>query len=609
MGARAIFQLTTPWTENEVFDVGYEQTADVMVFTHLSHARQKLTRFDHDRWTMVDVVDGATVFPPTNLSFTVTGNTPNTGVGYVATVYTYTLTSIDSGGQESLPTAAKTGTSDLTLKGNSVSLTWTPATGAERTNIYRKGGGAFGYIGTIAGGTFTDDNIAPDFSQSFPVHRAPLETPFNYPAAVGFWQQRACYGRTLNKPNGIFTSQSGNLFNLDVTQPLVDTDATVFAVSGRRVNAIMHLVPLKDLIVFTTDTIFSISGGSNGRAFGPLTIDIKPEGYRGASRVRPVVVDNIAFYGVAKGSALRTVGYEFQADGYKGNDLTVFAPHFFLHAIMVDMSWAEFPNSVVNVVMSDGAIRALTWQAEQDVWGWSKITTDGRIESVCTVSEGGEDVSYYVVRRAVQGAQKRFVEYSASTLWTDVKDCCYLDSARRYDGPPATSFRGADHLNGVVCTVMADGAVYLNDFVPVAGRFTLPHPASKVVIGRSYESWIRTLPLTPDDREGSTRGEPATIAGAMVKVIRSRGLEIGQGKNLPPGRTEPTNSDEEISGDIFEAKTRDSEPMGTPTELFSGELWVDVNAGDWRDATVVVRQKYPLPMYVTGITAEVVQGG
>ena len=307
--------------------------------------------------------------------------------------------------------------------------------------------------------------------------------------------------------------------------------------------------------------------------------------------------------------AIRTLGYQFEADGYRGNDLTVFAPHFFRGITTVDMNWAEFPSSVLNVVASDGALRTLTWQAEQDVWGWSLMTTDGVIEGVCTVSEGGEDVTYYVVRRTVGGVEKRFMEYSATTRWLDVRDCCYLDSAKSYDGDPASSFTGADHLNGVTCTVIADGAVFMNGFVPVNGAFELAHPASKVTIGRSYESWIRTLPLAPDDHEGSTVGKPATIAGANVRVIRSRGLEIGQGKDLPPGQTEPTSSDEEISGDIYEAKTRDNEPMGSPTELFSGELWADLNAGDWRDATVVVRQRYPLPMHVTGITPDFAQGG
>lgn len=610
MGTRAIFQLETPWSEDELFDLGYEQTRDVMEFTHLNHPVQKLTRYDHDRWTLETAVFASTSYPPTNASFTVTGHDPNTGTGYVATDYSYVVTTIDAEtGQESLPTVAKVGTTDLTLKGNYVELSWDAVTGAERYNVYRQGGGAYGYIGTTDDPTFIDDNIAPDYSLSYPIHRDPISATDDYPAVVAFWQQRAVFARTYNKPNGIFASQSGNLFNFDISRPLTASDAATFAVSGRRVNAITHLVPLKNLIVFTTDTVFSISGGSSGDVFSPLSIDIKPEGYRAASRVRPVVVDDIIFFETLKGCSLRTLGYQFQADGYKGNDLTVFAPHLFKRITAVDMSWAEFPFATLNLLGSDGDIRALTWQAEQDVWGWTLLHTDGVIESCCTVSETGEDVTYYVVRRTIGEEQMRFIEYSATGRWVDVEHAVYLDSALTYEGEPATQFY-IPHLEGKTVTVLADGAVHLNNHVVTHGWLNPPlvTPARVVTVGLSYESWIRSLPLKPDTPEGSSKGVPQTLAGVAIQVLESRGLEVATGKNLPPGQTMPATSNAEIMGEAYEAKTRDGEPMGTPTELFSGELWMDLEASDWRDASVVVRQRYPLPMHVTGLTPVPVLG-
>lgn len=608
MGVRAILQLDTPWTEDEVFELGYEQGADSMVFTHLRHRQVELRRYAHDTWTILYANYLATVVPPD--SVVATGVAANTATGYLATTYEYVVTRIDEGTeQESLPSpvASNATATDLTLKGNYVDIDWMPAAGDYRYNIYRKGGGAYGFIGTTVDDTFRDDNIAPDFSQSYPIARDPFESQSpddlngKKPAVVCFWQQRAVYARTLNKPNGVFASQSANLFNMNVARPLQVTDAVTFAVSGRRVNAILHLVPLKSLIVLTTDTIFSVSGNANGDGFSALSIDIKPEGYRGASIVRPVVIDEVVFYGTAKGCSLRTLGYQFQADGYKGNDLTVFAPHFFLNVTMVDMTWAEFPASTINVVASDGDVRVLTWQAEQEVWGWSKMHTDGVIESCCTVNEGGEDVVYYVIRRTVQGVERRYMEYTSSSRWVDVKDAVYLDSALVYEGDPRTMFGGLQHLEGKTVDVLADAAVYQN-IVVVNGQFTIPVAASKVIAGLPYEAWIRTLPIGLEQE----KGEPKIIAGATVRVLRTRGIEVGVGKDLPPGQLEPASSDDEIAGLIDEVKTRDLEPMGEPTRLFSGELKVDVEGTDWRTADVVVRQRYPLPMTVQGITPEYV---
>ena len=594
MGVRAIFQLETPWSENEVFDLGYEQGADVMVFTHLDHDPQRLTRYGHDNWTLAPAVYVATVAAPSN--FVVTANAPNMGTGYVATEYGYTVTTIDEAtGQESLEAGGQTGVTDLTLKGNTVDMTWDAVPGAERYNVYRAGGGVYGFIGTTEHPEFRDDNIAPDFSQSYPRQRTPFADANNKPAVVAFWNQRAAYARTYNKPNGIFASQIGNLFNMNVARPTTAIDAVTFAVAGRRVNAVLHLVPLKNLLVFTTDTIFSVD-----KAFSPTEITVIPEGYRAACRVRPVVIDDIAMFGTQKGASIRTLGYQFEADGYRGNDLTVFAPHLFLNVTLVDMCWSEFPTSTVSAVMSDGAVRLLTWQQEQQVWGWSKMTTDGVIESCCTVSEGGEDVVYYIVKRGA----KRYVEYTASTRWVDVADAVYLDSAVRYVGEPTDTFGGAYHLAGKTIDVLADGAAYQAIQVSAEGGFSLPQAASKVVAGLPFEAWIRTLPLGAEQ----VKGEPKAIAGAVIHVQRSRGLEVGIGKNLPPGVFEPSSSDDEIFGLMDEIKTRELEELGDPTALFSGELPVDVECNDWRTADVVVRQRYPLPLHVTGITPDYVLG-
>lgn len=619
MGVRAILEVETPFTEAQIFDVQYEQAADEMIFTHLDHHPRRLVRYAHDRWSFDLAVFASKSWPPGGL---VAGaNTPNQGTGYQASDISYVVTAIDaSTGQESLPSAVATVANDLTLKGNHNGLAWQASAGAERYNVYKKSGGAWGYIGTTDTLGFTDDNIAPDFSQSYPRHKNPFPEAQDKPGSVAFWDQRAIYGRTYNKPNAIFASQSGNLYNFNASQPVVDSDAATFAVTGRRVNAILHLVPLKSLIAFTTDTIFSIRG-SNG-PFGPTSVEVTPEGYRAASKIRPVVIDDIIFYNTAKGGSIRTLGYAFEADGYKGNDLGVFSPHLFRNVTMRDLSYAEFPHSVLHCVASDGDVRCLTWQQEQDVWGWSLMATQGFIESVCTVSEEGEDRVYLVVNRRLEGAPGptaggwvRTVEYLASSRWVDVKDAIYLDSCIVYRGPPTDVITGLDHLNGRTVSVLADGAARRLAHVVEGGRVTLNRPASKVVVGLSYESWVRTLPPTYEARDGTTKGKPKTLAGFVVHVLKTRGIEVGQGKDLRPGEEiltghdDPFVSDWEVEDNAYEPKTRNNEPMGQATALFSGELWAPLEAGNWKEASLVIRQRYPLPMHVTNIVADAITGG
>lgn len=47
-------EVTTPYLEADLFQLKYEQSADVMYITHPSYHPQKLIRFDHDYWTLED---------------------------------------------------------------------------------------------------------------------------------------------------------------------------------------------------------------------------------------------------------------------------------------------------------------------------------------------------------------------------------------------------------------------------------------------------------------------------------------------------------------------------------------------------------------------------
>ncbi len=50
--AQDIYEIPTPWSESEIWDVQFAQSFDVMYFAHSSYSPRKLTRTAHDAWTM-----------------------------------------------------------------------------------------------------------------------------------------------------------------------------------------------------------------------------------------------------------------------------------------------------------------------------------------------------------------------------------------------------------------------------------------------------------------------------------------------------------------------------------------------------------------------------
>lgn len=617
MGAAAVLQVDTPFTEDELFDITFEQQADLMVFWHLNHPMQRLTRYSHNDWRWVTAYIGTLTPTPQTVTAAATAAVTTAGSYHPRTIR-YQVTAIDdTTAQESLPQVYYAECdNDLSLSGNynTVDYSTSLIDNCSTYNIYKgETGGTMGFIGTgTREGHFRDDNISPDYSNAPPSNRNPFDGAGNAPGVGTFYEQRLIAARTLNAPSAFWGSQSAAFFNFNVSRPVQDDDSLSFNLLARRVNAIRHLVPMKSLIALTTDAIFSINGGADG-FLSPTRLNITPEGYRGASKVRPVVIGDVIMYNTERGKQIRTLNYQFDRDGYRGNDITVFASHFFRRPgfKIVEMTWCEEPSQVMWAVRSDGKLLALTWLEEQDVWGWSLIETDGVVESCCTVGEGDEDRLYIVVRREIGGLQVRHVERLSSPNWDSLNDAIYMDAARSYHGVAATVISGLDYLEGRTVSILADGSAQIDQVVN-NGRITLKKPAQNVTVGLPYESWIRTLPIAGQVASGgSTKGRPQVMGDKPnLSVRKTRGIEVALSKKLDPALEEPTQAQDEAM-EFFTLKTRAGEPLSTVPNLYTGQLEFDPGLGDWDENTsaLVVRQRYPLPMTILGIQPSLEVGG
>jgi hypothetical protein len=317
-------------------------------------------------------------------------------------------------------------------------VTWTAATDtdgrpAQSYNIYRGINDYYGLIGVSGGTSFSDTGaIDPDTSDSPPIERNPFSSEDNYPSTATYFQQRLMFANTVNNPETVYASKTGSFKNFSISSPLQDDDAVTFSLAGRQVNSVEHLIDIGKLIVLTSGGEWSIEG--SGGVLKPGEINPKQYSYNGAGGLQPLVVGGNALYQQARGSIVRDLTFDYQIDGYRGNDLTIFAAHLFEGYTLVDWAYQQIPNSIVWVVRSDGVLLGLTYVREHQVWAWHKHDTDGTIESVCSIPEGTEDALYVVVNRTIDGSSKRYIERFASRFITDIKDAVFMDSGLTYDG-------------------------------------------------------------------------------------------------------------------------------------------------------------------------------
>jgi hypothetical protein len=163
---------------------------------------------------------------------------------------------------------------------------------------------------------------------------------------------------------------------------------------------------------------------------------------------------------------------------------------------------------------------------------------------------------------------------SATTVWAWARD----------------SVSGLSHLNGKTVSILGDGAV-MTQRVVSSGTVALDRPATVVHVGLPYQSVLNTLPMTIQ-MAAFGQGRAKNVNKVHLRVFRSSGIFVG------PSDTK-----------LVEFKQRTTEPYGSPPNVKTEEIGIDIKPSWNQDGYISVVQADPLPVTIVGMTAEVVIGG
>lgn len=581
----SVYELSSPYAASDLALVKYEQNADVLSLAHPNYALRTLSRTSGTTFAFGMPTTDPSISPPTAPSVSATGS------GGSPSQHTYYVTSVTADGEESLALLCGSANLDLAIAGNRITVSWTAATGAAYCNVYKKTGGATGYIGRAApGGPFVDDNIDPDYTKIYPVSDPTLSTAGYYPGVVSYYEQRKMVGGSLNLPNAFFASVLGTEYNFTKRDVPQDDDRIKVRLVARQVNEIRHFVPVADLILLTSGGEWAVTSAS-GSGITPTTIQVKPQSYHGCSHVRPVVTGNSVLYVQASGRRLMTIAYSYNVRAYTSTDVSRMAPHLLDGWEIMDLAYTVSPDQIIWVVRNDGKLLGLTFVPEQKVLAWHQHSTAGGIETIAVTQEGAEYVLYATVSRTIGGRQVRCLERMRSRLFVEGKDWYGVDCGKTYSGAPATTISGLWHLEGQEVAILADGATVGNQIV-TNGQISLGVPASVVHIGLSYNAAVETLPLSHEKLDAGGVGQVKNVSRIHLRVNRSSGLLAGA---------------DSAHTRVYPQRT--TEPYGTPPKLISGEIEIPVD-GPWDpEGGMFISNTSTLPLTLTALSAEVEIGG
>lgn len=448
--ASKIYMIASPFLQADLQNLQFAESADIVTITHQNYIPQELKRFGPTNWTISNVVlNNFTVPSPIS-----------SGGGSGSFNYRYVVTALFPNGDESLGSINGfcNGKAQLSLT-NPIVLTWSAIAGASGYRIYRgDGNGATNFVGvgfigqTIAStpnASFTDTGLTPDYSNTNPTQDgfslALASGAGNWPAAVGFSQQRRCFAATANNPIGCWMSRPGSYSTFSVHPITVqDDDAIDFTIAGEEVNAIQHLLELKFMLMLTAGAEIYVQGNGSG-VVTPSAINASTQSQYGASPLKPLKVADVLIFNQALGSSIRDFTFDFAIDGYRGNDITIFSSHLFEGFQIVDWCYQKVPDSIIWAVRSDGVLLSCTYVREQEMIAWTRHDfTDGFVENVVAIPENGEYAVYASIRRVIGGNTVRYIERISSRLWPDTVNTppvrndpinsSYLDCFLKYDG-------------------------------------------------------------------------------------------------------------------------------------------------------------------------------
>ena len=569
LSSGSAYEISSPYLEAELFDIKFAQSADVMYLCHPNHPAKKLARTGHTSWTLtsVDFTDGP--YLDNNITSTTiltSGHTVGTGI---------TLTA-----------SSTTGIND--------------DTGFQTTDVgrlirFRDG---YGKITARSSTTVVTIEIIEDMgssSSSTDWSLGSFSDTTGHPSCVTFFEQRLVFAATLSQPQTIFFSKSGDYENMDDNYhgTVADDDAIIYTIASNQVNAIRFMTATRTLIIGTAGGEFAVSGGSVDNAITPTNILIKKQSNNGAANVDALAVGNATLFLQRARRKLRELAYNFDVDGYVAPDLTILAEHI-SEGGFKQLSYQQEPNQIIWCARNDGQLVGLTYQREQQVVAWHRHIFGGSFgsgnavcESVATIpTDDSEYQTYVIVKRTINGATKRYVEFIHQYKFDETDDTSFnfLDSQLEYSGSAVTTISGLSHLEGQTVSILADGSTH-PDKVVSSGEITLTRSASKVKVGLPYTSLLQTMRIDAGAQNGTSQSKTKRIYEITARLYESIGIEVGP----------DLNNMERIP---FRSS---ADAMDSGITVFTGDKDVEFRGNYETDGFIFVRQTQPLPLTILSL--------
>jgi hypothetical protein len=349
-----------------------------------------------------------------------------------------------------------------------------------------------------------------------------------FPYKVSFWRDRLWWSGNQQ----IYASVAGDYSSMspDTLGEILADNAISLTLSVGKVDKIRWMTASDVLLIGTAGSEVAVQEITPNQVLGPENVKYEIQSAEGSRELEPILVEDSVLFTRIGGRRVIELRFDIQSDSWVPRDMNVLYPEVTQSGI-VDIAYQKEPDNIVWIVLSNGRLIGMTYDREQNVYGWHRhpiAGTNSKVKSVQITTSPSADLDdvWMIVERSITtpavgesfflledssfllmetGSKflsessvpadvntRKFVEYFAQGFEQndDIEGAVYLDTSLEFDGAvnetlqpgSGATVRGSTNVaftatsvleltaeDGDFLTTEADELIALNDDVFSAG--------------------------------------------------------------------------------------------------------------------------------------------
>jgi hypothetical protein len=286
----------------------------------------------------------------------------------------------------------------------------------------------------------------------------------DYPACGTLYQERLCFGGSLNNPTRMNGSTQDDYPEF-ICDPNVDDHAIQFTLVSNKLDQILNMIGTPNALLLGTAGGVWTMAGANGESLSQVSVTASKQTSWGVSALQPQMVGDYSLFVSRSARIVMILIYNFVTNQWDNLDLTRLNRNITLgpsaaQSGLVQTAMQIEPYPIFWAVRADGQLIGLVFNQQDQVAAWFRVNMlpeGGAIESAAVITaQNEEDQLAVVVNRTINGVTQRYFEYfMPQELFGLLSNAFFVHCGQQWRGSGPFSITGIS--NGNPCVVHAPG--------------------------------------------------------------------------------------------------------------------------------------------------------